>query len=279
MKIDFDFLTQKKKDIPFKVKSSISNYKELDMSGRTVSIVANTLNYFDYDFDALAKGCANRSIQNNGAKSQAPDKIAHLLHHDMHRPVGKSMEESEQELDGNSVLMCKSYMPETTDGEDTLIKYETGIYNQHSTGFKYLDLHHLERGSEAWDNWMKELINPEDAEEVGYGWKVNEIGWWEYSTVVFGANKLTPYIGTKSENKVDIADIINQKMTILATKAMRREIKNKKLFDFELAQLQQMILELSEAGSLKDGTQNGSQSESTQKKKITLTGFSNNLKF
>lgn len=278
MKFDADYLVEKKKAQPCGVKSMQSlSLKEIDATNRTIKLVANTLNFFDYDFDVLMKGCANRSIAHRGAKSDAPDKIAHLLFHDMNRPVGKSTMESEEIIDGNPVLYCETYMPETIDGEDTLINYEAGVYNQHSIGFKYLDLEFLEKGTPGWDKLISIMINPEEADLVGYGWAVKEIKWWEYSTVTFGANKLTPYIGTKSENKIDIADALSKKIAILATKAMRRDIINKEAFNYELAQLQQMVYELSDYVSPKDSTlKDSSLDAGTQK--IELSGFSKNLK-
>jgi len=278
MKFDADFLTKKKKEIPFKIKENHVQYKEIDTTNRVVKLIANTLNFFDHDFDSLAPGCANRSIADNGAKSSSPAKIAHLLHHDMHRPVGKSQHEAEETIDGKKVLYCESFLPETIDGDDTLTKYEVEMYNQHSIGFKYLDIKYLQKGATGWDAFIKSLINPEDAEEVGYAWSVKEIMWWEYSTVTFGSNKLTQYLGTKSENKFDIAGIISQKIAILANKAMRREIKDRKLFDFELSQLQQMIYELSAEGTPKKDAQDGSSDDGNQKA-IKLLGFSSNLKF
>ena len=268
----------KKRDIPFKVKGSFVNFKEVDSTSRIVKLVANTFNFFDHDFDALTSTCANRSITNNGAKSQAPDKIAHLLHHEMHRPVGKSMSESVEVIDSKSVLYCESMIPETSYGEDTIINYDAGIYNQHSVGFKYLDLKFLEKGDIGWDKWLTTLINPEDADAVGFGWKVEEIKLWEYSTVTFGANKLTPYLGTKSGNKKDIADIICQKLNILATRASRVDVINKDAFNFEVSQLQQMIYELSEMTSLKSTTPEGSVGENTPIKKLELVGFSKKVK-
>jgi HK97 family phage prohead protease len=276
MKVDFEFLTEKKKNMPFKVKNNTTAFKEVDEENRIIKAVVSTLNYFDYDFDAIAPGAFNRSISDNGAKSEANDKIAHLLHHDMHRPVGKSRVESEEIIDNKKVIYTESFIPDTFDGEDTITKYNVGIYNQHSVGFNYKTLTHIEKGSEAWEKWIKELINPEDAEEVGYGWKVSEVKWWEYSTVVFGANKLTPYLGTKSTKKIDIYDSINQKLTILANKAMRREIKNKKLFEYELLQLKQMIYELLEDSPIKDARKDSSETDAL--KEVKLSGFSSLIK-
>lgn len=278
--MDLQELIAKRKSIPFKVKSDESGYKEVDTTNRIVKIVANTLNFFDYDKDVLLPGCANRSMSDRGAKSSAVAKIAHLLHHDMHRPVGKSMLEAEETIDGKKVLYCESFLPDTTDGDDTLVKYEVGIYNQHSIGLRYVDINFIEKGAAGWDKIMKKLLNPEAADAVGYLWAVKEINWFEYSTVTFGANELTPYLGTKSKNKNDVADIISQKLAILANKAMRREIKDKTAFDFELAQLQQMIFELSEMEPSKKSAPMDSQLGETPEI-VKLSGFSKklNLKF
>jgi len=276
MKIDYEFLTQKKREMPFSVKGMAQAVvPELDTTGRIIKLVANTFNYFDHDFDALTKTCANRSIVNNGAKSAAPDKIAHLLQHKMSDVVGKSLLESVEKVDGNYVLYAESFLPDTTDGEDTLRKYQAGMYNQHSIGFNYLDLTYLEKGAAGWDKWMNELLNPEDADAVGYGWKINEIKLWEYSTVTFGANKLTPYLGAKSVNGT--ANIINLKIAQLAEKAIKRDVINRDLFDYELMQLQQMIVELSETVSLKQSTlEKDPLLASTL---VQLSGFSKLLKF
>ena len=276
---DTDLMLQKKRSMPAPVKSNsnlIQSTKDVDMTGRNVTLVANTFNFFDYDFDVLLKGCANRSISQRGAKSNANDKIAHLLYHDMNKQVGKSVDEREELVDGKLALVCESYLPETEDGEDTLIKYNVGMYNQHSIGFRYVDLEYVEKGTQLWDKMMSTLLNPEDADKVGYLWAIKEIKWWEYSTVTFGANKLTPYIGTKSENKIEIADIISQKIAILAQKATRKEIGNKNAFDYELSQLQQMIYELAEiVPSTKDILKDSSDAHP---KAISLSGFSDKIK-
>lgn len=282
MKFESDYLVEQKKKQPFPIKTSANGvqFKEIDTTGRVIKAVVNTLNYFDYDFDVLLKGCANRSISQRGAKTDSIDKIAHLLHHDMRRPVGKSQLEAEQVIDGKSVLYCESFLPDTVDGDDTLTKYEVGMYNQHSIGFRYVDLEFVEKGAANWDKILAKLINPEDADKVGYLWAVKEIKWWEYSTVTFGANKLTPYLGTKSENKLEMADAISKKIAILATQAMRREIKNEEAFKFELSQLQQMVYELSSVNSLKQiPPPESPESESTEQKKVSLTGFSKSLNF
>jgi len=166
-----------------------------------------------------------------------------LLFHDMSQLVGKSTIEREEVIDGKSVLYTESFLPETTDGENTLIKYQSGIYNQHSIGFSYTHLEYIEKGATGWDDFLKDLVNPDEAAAVGYGWEVKEINWFEWSTVGFGANKLTPYLGTKSQNKAVKLDNLYKKLDALVNKAKRFDIKNKGYFDIQYRQLKQLIAE------------------------------------
>ncbi len=230
--------------IPYQVKSNLASYKEIDEAGRTIKAVANTYNYFDYDYDVLRDGAAKKSIIERGARSKAHDKIMHALFHDLTKIVGRSENEAEIMMEGNPVLYVESYLPETTDGEDTLIKYISKMYNQHSIGFNYVHLEFIEEESDAWDEFLKDLINPEDAIKAGFGWNIWEINWHEWSTVARGANKLTPYLGVKTENKSVLLQNVFMKMNALIEKAKRFDVKNKKLFELQYKQLQQMIYEM-----------------------------------
>lgn len=239
-----------KLNIAYQVKSNLASYKELDESSRTIKAVANTYNYFDSDYDVLLPGCCKRSIQNRGASSDANDKILHALFHDLTRLPGKSIYESEEKVTINyngknlsvDALVTKSNLDETQEGEDTLIKYKHGTYNQHSIGFQYLDINYIEAEAEGWDDMLKYLINPEDAIKAGYGWIIKEINLYEWSTVAFGANKLTPYLGVKSENKTVQLNNLYTKMDALIT-AAKTGIKNKSIFEKQYLQLKQMISE------------------------------------
>lgn len=234
--------TKDKLKINYQIKSNLATYKEIDESSRIIKAVVSTYNYFDYDYDVLRKGCAKKSIQNNGAHSNANDKILHALNHNLHTLPGKSIIEKEIKINGHDVLYVESFLPETTLGEDTLINYQANIYNQHSIGFRYVDIQFLEKGAEAWSNFLKHLINPEEAERVGFGYDVKEIEWFEWSTVAFGANKLTQYLGTKSANKTVQIDNLYIKMDALI-KAANSQLKNKKIFELQYSQLKQLIQE------------------------------------
>lgn len=231
-----------KLNISYQIKSNLASYKEIDESSRVIKAVVNTYNYFDSDFDVLRSGSAKRSINNRGAKSKANDKILHAFNHNLSELPGKSILEEEITIDGNQVLYTESRISESTDGENLLIKYNEDIYNQHSIGFQYKQIEYIEEGSEEWDNYLKDLINPEDAVKVGYGWDVKEINWFEWSTVAFGANKLTPYLGTKSENKTIQLNNLYTKLDSLIKKS-KKGIKNKSVFEMQYFQLKQMIQE------------------------------------
>lgn len=242
-------LIKNKLDTNFAVKTNLSSYKELDESSRVVKAVVNTYNFFDHDFDILRPGAAAKSIVERGAKSEAPDKILHALFHDLTRLPGKSILEAETEIDGNKVLYAESKLSETMEGEETLIKYKEGIYNQHSIGFRYVQIDYVEDGDENYAKFIETAINPEDVEKVGCGFDVKEINLHEWSTVAFGANKLTPYLGTKSQNKnIQLLNIYT-KLDALIKKANRQEVKDKKIFELQYNQLKQMISELTQIES------------------------------
>jgi hypothetical protein len=245
--------TKNKLNQHFAVKTNLSTYKEIDEERRIIKAVANTYNYYDHDYDALRMGCSKKSIDDRGAQSNAPDKILHALFHDLTRLPGKSILEAERTINGNQVLYTESKLTDTSEGEDTLVKYVDGIYNQHSIGFRYVQLEYVEREGDGWDKFINTLINPEDAEKVGFGYDVTEINLHEWSTVAFGANKLTPFLGTKTKNNKIHLENIYTKMDALIKKANRQDVKNKKIFDLQLSQLKQMIAELTNSKpSLKD---------------------------
>ncbi|MBD3198030.1 MAG: hypothetical protein GF317_23470 [Candidatus Lokiarchaeota archaeon] len=234
---------QNKLNIPYQVKSNLADYKEIDEGNRTISAIVNTYNFFDSDYDVLRLGAASKSIEQRGAKSKAYDKILHALFHDFTKLPGKSIDESETLFAGNPVLMADSKLAETLDGEETLQKYKEGIYNQHSIGFRYIQIEYVEKEGSNWDNFLKDLINPEKANAVGFGYNVKEIQWYEWSTVAFGANKLTPFLGVKTENKTIKLQNIYAKLEALVDKAKKHEVKDKYNFDLQYRQLKQLISE------------------------------------
>ena len=114
-------------------------------------------------------------------------------------------------------LCFESKLSDTTLGNDTLTNYLDGIYDNHSIGFKYLKYKFLnpnahgnsDEGKE-WSEFKDSIINLDDYEEMAAqipDWmgddskkvlRVDELNLFEISTVAFGANSLTPYLGNKA---------------------------------------------------------------------------------
>lgn len=230
---------QEKKSIPFGIKADGGSFKA-QTDGRTVDVVANTYNYFDSDWDVLVLGCCAKSIKERGPGSSQPGKIKHLSNHNLTKGIGRVELLEEAKIDGLDVLHANSWMSETADGEETLTKYKEGLIDQHSIGFRYLDIQFLESESEEFDNVLKDLINPEDAVDAGFMYIVKEIRLFEFSSLDgFGANRLTPFLGVKSDNKnVQYNNLIAKLDALLKSDADKETIKMQEL------QIKQMIYEL-----------------------------------
>ena len=241
-----DFLS-----MPYAVKSNrASTHKaEADLTRRTVDFVANTYYWYDSYGDVLVPGCCLKSIKDKGPKSEMPGKIKHLSNHDLKKGIGRPDLVEETQIDGFEVLHFNSWMSETPDGETTLQKYTEGIIDQHSIGFRYLNLRFLEAESadedrrKRWNELLELLINPEEAVANGFMWEVKEIDLWEASSLDgFGANRLTPFLGVKSDNvNVQYNNMIAK---LDALHDALRAGANKELVKLEERQIKQMIYEL-----------------------------------
>jgi len=232
-------------DMPYAVKPDMvgSVKAEVDSVGRTVDLNANTFYYMDSYGDVLIKGCCAKSIADRGPKSSIPGKIKHLSNHDLTKGIGRNELLEESTLNGITFLHAISWMSETTAGEETLIKYKEGLIDQHSIGFRYLNLQFLEAESDEFDEMLKKLINPEEAVDAGFMWVVKEIELFEYSSLDgFGANRLTPVLEIRSDNpKIKYNNLIT-KMDALHT-AMRSG-GDKETLRLQELQIKQMIFEL-----------------------------------
>ncbi len=195
--------------------------KDVDTSRRTVMGVGNAYNYLDSQLDVVMPGAAKKSIQEKGPDSQAVAKIKHALNHDLTQLPGKitMLCEKEVNIKGENVMcLCfESKLADTQLGNDTLTNYMEGVYDNHSIGFKYLKYKFLnpqahgnsEEGKE-WNEFKQGVINAGDYEELAEQMpdfmgndakkvlRVDELNLFEVSTVAFGANSLTPYLGNKS---------------------------------------------------------------------------------
>lgn len=248
--MDIQKRIQEKKDTHYKVKgNSIAvNVKDIDVSKRTVTGFFNTYNYLDSDGDVLVMGSAKKSIAERGAESNATAKIKHALFHDLNRLPGKINVLKEDTIDGISGIYFETKMANTTEGNDTLQNYLEGVYDNHSIGFRYIQLESINRKSEDWNKWVDNLINPQDADGFEDIFIVKEISLFEGSTVAFGANTLTPFLGVKSGNKDSLELAINSRIDKLGKVLKSGKQSDDAMYSIELQllQIKQLYKELAE---------------------------------
>jgi HK97 family phage prohead protease len=206
-----------KKAAHYSVKSADANILDVSTSSRIVTGFFNSYNFFDSDKDVLIMGAAKKSIEERGVNSNAVAKIKHALNHDLTTLVGKLQVLEETTKNGITGIYFESKIANTTLGNDTLINYKEGVYDNHSIGFKYnqLSLIEAEKSPVAWNEVLSKLVNPQEAEKFGYLYLVKEINLFEGSTVAFGANSLTPFLGVKSGNKESITLALDSKLNQL----------------------------------------------------------------
>ena len=225
-----------KKSAHYSVKSADANIIDVSTSSRIVTGFFNSYNFFDSDKDVLIMGAAKKSIDERGVNSNAVAKIKHALNHDLTTLVGKLQVLEETTKNGITGIYFESKIANTTLGNDTLINYKEGIYDNHSIGFKYnqLSLIESEKNPVAWNEVVSKLLNPEEAEKYGYLYLVKEINLFEGSTVAFGANSLTPFLGVKSGSKESMTLALVSKLNQLEYTVKNGMQSDEMLSTFEL---------------------------------------------
>lgn len=246
-----DLTNRKQKDYAVKSLSESMIVKDVDLQKRIVTGLYNTFNYFDSDYDVIQPGSAKKSITERGPISTSVVKIKHLLFHDWTRLPGKiqvlderTLTVKNQQVQG---IYFETQMSETQEGVDTLINYQEEVYDNHSIGFQFLDGEWIDSEAENWDKVLGTLLNPEKAEAAGFMYLWKEIKLYEGSTVAFGANDLTPFLGVKdANNKEAIALKLMARMNTLTTQVKSGKQSDEMLesFEMQILQIKQVIREL-----------------------------------
>lgn len=208
---------------PVKSSGFVEQVKEVDLTKRTVKFIGNTYYWLDTDLDILIDGAAKRSINQKGPNSNAVAKIKHQKDHKLSIDfmLGKIDVLEESRMDGRSVIYAESKIPETPKGDEDLIKYQSGMIDNHSIGFRYVDIELAEKDSENtdakayWDEYYPQILNKEVADKYEFFWVVKEIELYEISAVAFGANSLTATLGVKGENKESVIFELMSRLTQL----------------------------------------------------------------
>lgn len=269
-----DFNTDKK-SIHYKVKAfglESGAIKDVDTSSRTVTGFYNSFNFFDSDEDVMVFGAAKKSILERGPNSEAIGKIKHALHHDLTKLPGKIVVLEEKDINGISGIYFETKMSKTTLGNDTLQNYLEKVYDNHSIGFQYIQADYIDKDHKSWSKSIDMLRNPKDAEAAGHMFLIKEISLFEGSTVSFGANSMTPYLGVKSGNKESMKLALINRIDLLES-TLRNGTQSDdmmKTFEIQSLQLKQMVSELADTLDL-----NKEKKEAIKPEKVEVASKSN----
>ena len=141
--------------------------KDMDSAKLQVTIYVSAFGNKDSDGDIIEKGAFSKTIKERGPLGSK--RIKHLKQHSVWDVVGAPLEMAEN----NTGLLVVSQLSKSTDGRDTYADYEANLY-EHSVGF--------------------EIIKESQKSDANY---IHEIKLWEYSSVTWGANELTPLVAMK----------------------------------------------------------------------------------
>lgn len=143
----------------------------VDVESRIISGYASAFNSIDADGDLIAKGAFAKTLLENGVDSLNP-RIFHLYQHDITKVLGRPSVLKEDDRG----LYFETKIANTSLGDDVLNLYKEGIINEHSIGFQTV----------------------KSANRGTYN-EIQEVKLFEFSTVTFGANANTPFLGFKSQ--------------------------------------------------------------------------------
>jgi len=262
------------------------NLRDIDTKTRTITYVGHTYNYLYHGYEAIAPGSATKSIAENGPKSTGLAKIKHAINHDYSMlPPGKItlLDEREMDIKGQkvNVIYGETKLTDNTPGNDLLMSYLDGVIDNHSIGFQYLDYNFFEKGhgnseeGKKYKQFKDNLVNPEalgdDADMVCL---VSGIRLRDISSVNFGAQDMTPYLGAKSANSESLALKVMNKIQKLE-QTVRRGLQSDEMmesFELQILQMKEFMRNLFEDVTLKEMLLNAVNKDVNKNKQNVNTG-------
>ena len=162
--------------LPFKAKGFNFTPEDVDIKSGIITGYAAKFGNIDSDSDMIMPGSFAESIVLRGPNGT--NQIKHLLQHRKADIVGNCLTLME---DGYGLKFSTQATLGDTIADTTLLRYANKVYNEHSIGFYYEELEHIEATA---------TMQPY--------WEVTKMFLMEYSTVTWGANGSTPFTGFKS---------------------------------------------------------------------------------
>jgi len=188
--------------------------KDVDVRTGTITGYAADFDSLDSDGDVFQKGAFKKSIIENKSR------IMHLLQHDTLKPLGRPEVIIEDTKGLYFEMKLNPKQLEVQYIADTMKLYEAGVYKEHSVGFITLKDHKEQK----------------DQRNINV---ITEVKLMEYSTVTWGANENTPFMGLKGLEK----DGILSRMDVVC-KALRTNGLSDNVYinlEIELQQIKALI--------------------------------------
>lgn len=230
----------------FSQKAAGENTESVKEGELKVEVYANVAGWCDSYRDVMIKDNWNKSIADIGASGQK--LFYHLKNHGYKTDdvVGKDASLFTKNINPSEVfnfktdvktaqaLMMRSTVVKEYDPKVYML-YRDGQIKQHSIGLQYVKLYLCMDSDEPedaeykenWDKYYSQVLNKELVEKDGYFWAVTEAKILETSTVLYGANELTPVDSMDNNTKDEppagtqpapLPDMINwEKMASLFT--------------------------------------------------------------
>jgi len=183
----------------YEYKSLTGELKDVDVKQGIVTGYFAHFGNLDSANDIIEKGAFTKTINERGVNGK--NQILHLLQHDPMKPIGKPYVLKEDDFG----LYFESKIVNTQIGIDVLKLYEAGVYNEHSIGYKTIRYEYVEGNQNTEPYWI-----------------LKELKLYEGSTVSWGANDMTPFLGFKSNTEEDAYSFLDKKMDSIM-KALRTD--------------------------------------------------------
>jgi len=216
----------------YKTKNFTSEIVDVDLKSGIVTGYFAGFGNVDSGGDMIVKGALKKTILERGPEGK--NAILHLLQHDTEKVLGKPslLQEKTKGLYFESKVITTSF------GLDTLKLYAADVYNEHSIGYQVI-------------NYKKIL---KENGEIDF-YKLLELKLYEGSTVAFGMNSETPFLGLKGLTQEDTITNINNRMDKLIKGLKVGDLTDETYINFEI-QLKQIQRVYNDLITLKEPLQN-----------------------
>lgn len=169
----------------YKIKSD-GMITDVNLKSRIITGYASKFGNIDHHGDMMMQGAFTKTLKERGTEGK--NQIWFLHNHNSANPLGKPNVLKE---DGFG-LYFEAPIVDTTIGNDVLKLYDAGLINEHSIGFSTI---------------KEQKIEAKAQDPMHY--QIQEVKLYEFSSVLWGANEDTPFLGMKSLDAKSLEDRFN----------------------------------------------------------------------